>query len=173
MPRKRKGDFLKEIMHFHYMTNKATPKDKPPELGAMKSIISINHSLDIITTHLVCLNHAPKYRRIFSRKYINFSLFTPKLTPLWRGSWNLQFLASLPYRCNIPNVVQIGQAVLKKKMLTQNGGRRTPTRSNILDSYFLRRILVTQENNIFIRQEGQYSYNIKFIVRRTNDHKMR
>ena len=39
------------------MTYKATPQDKPHEPGVMKFKILINHSLDIITTHLVCLNH--------------------------------------------------------------------------------------------------------------------
>ena len=53
------------------------------------------------------------------------------------GSWNLQFLVSLPYRCYIPNLVKIGSVVLEKKMLTDNGRRtthdtrrRTPTHSN-------------------------------------------
>ena len=46
------------------------------------------------------------------------------------GSWNLQFLVSLPYRCYVPNLVKIGSVVLEKKMLTDDTRRRTPTHSN-------------------------------------------
>ena len=58
----------------------------------------------------------------FLKKYSNFTLFIPKLPPLWVpwGSWNLQFLVSLPYRCYIQNLVKIGPVVLEKKMLTHN-----------------------------------------------------
>ena len=37
------------------------------------------------------------------------------------GSWNLQFLVSLPYRCYIPNLDMIGPVVIEKKMLTHDG----------------------------------------------------
>ena len=33
----------------------------------------------------------------------------------------LQFLVSLPYRCDIPNLVKIDSAVLEKKMLMDDG----------------------------------------------------
>ena len=51
------------------------------------------------------------------------------------GSWNLQFLVPLPYRCYIPNLVKIGQIVLEKKThvarrTTDDGRPRTPTHSN-------------------------------------------
>ena len=69
----------------------------------------------------------------FFKKYINFTLFTPKLPPLgvW-GSWNLQFLVSLHY---ILNLVKIGQVFLENKMLTQerttdDERRWTQTHSN-------------------------------------------
>ena len=39
--------------------------------------------------------------------------------PLGWGSWNLQFLVSLPYGCCIPNLVKIGPVVLEK-MLTHD-----------------------------------------------------
>ena len=98
----------------------------------MKFTILVNPSLVIITIHLICLNHASEKRRSFFKKYINFTLFTPKLRylPLGGGSWNLQFLVSLPYRCYIPNLVKIGPGVLEKKMLTHDPQRRTPTHSN-------------------------------------------
>ena len=56
--------------------------------------------------------------------------FYPQITSPWgRGSWNLQFLVSLPYRCYIPNLVKIDTVVLRK-MLTLDTRRRTPTHSN-------------------------------------------
>ena len=55
-----------------------------------------------------------------------FYTFYPKITSPWgRGSWNLQFLVSLPYRCYIPNLVTIGPVVLEKKILTHDGRRTT------------------------------------------------
>ena len=46
----------------------------------------------------------------------------------WRWKWN--FLVSLPYRCYKLNLVKIGSLVLEKKMLTDDGRRRTPSHSN-------------------------------------------
>ena len=52
----------------------------------MKFTILVNPSLDIITIHFVCLNHASENREEdFFNKYINFTLFTPKLHPLLVG----------------------------------------------------------------------------------------
>ena len=39
------------------------------------------------------------------------------------GSWNSQFLVSLPYICHIPNLVMIWPVVLEKKILTHDGRR--------------------------------------------------
>ena len=60
----------------------------------------------------------------FLKKYINLTLFNPKITsPLDGGHeiYNLQFLISLPYRCYIPNLVRIGPVVAEEKMLTHDG----------------------------------------------------
>ena len=69
-------------------------------------------------------------KKIF-KEIQQFYTFYPKITSLlgW-GSWNLQFLVSLPYRCYIPSLVKIGPIVLEKKMLTHDARRRTPTHSN-------------------------------------------
>ena len=52
--------------------------------------------------------------------------FYSKITSPWGGvgDWILHFLVSLHYRCNIPNLVKIGQVYLEKKML-MHGGQRT------------------------------------------------
>ena len=63
----------------------------------MKFTILVDPSLVIITTHLVCLNHAPELRRRFFKKYINFTLFTPKLPPLGVGGHEIyNFLSPYP-----------------------------------------------------------------------------
>ena len=55
-----------------------------------------------------------------------FYTFYPKITsPLGGGSWNLQFLVSLPYRCYIPNLFKLGPVVLEQKMLTHDARRTT------------------------------------------------
>ena len=67
-----------------------------------------------------------------------FYTFYPQTTSPWgEGSWNLQFLVFLPYRCYIPILVKIGPVVLVKKILTdderrtpQDTRRQTPTHSN-------------------------------------------
>ena len=81
--------------------------------GVMKFTILVDPSFGIITIYLVCLNHAPEYRR-YDMKYNNFTLYTPQnYLPL--GWWVMKFtiLVSLPYRCYIPNLVKIGPVVLE------------------------------------------------------------
>ena len=58
-----------------------TPQHKDPCPGGYE-IYNFYHSLVIITIHLLCLKHAPEYRRRIFKKYINFTLFTPRLPPL-------------------------------------------------------------------------------------------
>ena len=58
------------------------------------------------------------------------SILPQNYLPFGWGSWNLQFLVSLPYRCYIPNLVRIGPVVSEEKMLTHDGRRQTPTHSN-------------------------------------------
>ena len=60
-------------------------------------------------------------------QYIIFTLFTPKF-PLFGvgwGSWHLQFLVSLTYRCYMLNLVKIGPVVICQKMLTDDGRNTT------------------------------------------------
>ena len=71
---------FKEIMQFHYMTSTRTPTP-----GVMKFTILVDPSVVIITTYMVCLIYAWELRRRFLKKYSNFTLFSPKLPPLWIG----------------------------------------------------------------------------------------
>ena len=59
------------------------------------------------------------------KKYLNFTLFTPKLPPLGVGVKKFIIYVSLPYIFYILNLVKISPVVLEN-MLT-HGGRRTMT----------------------------------------------
>ena len=62
------------------MTYMATPQQKVPWAEIMKATILVDSSLVIITIHLVFLSHAPEEReRFFLKKYINITLFTPRV----------------------------------------------------------------------------------------------
>ena len=80
----------------------------------------------------VCLNYAWKKKSRFLKKSCIFTIWliwprpNTKLLP-W-GSWNLQFLVSLPYKCYIPNLVKIGPVVLEKMLI--HDSQQTPTHSN-------------------------------------------
>ena len=65
----------------------------------------------------------------FSRNTSILHFLPQNYLPCSRGSWNFQFLVSLPYRCHVPNLVKIDLVVIEKKMIT-NDWRRTPTHSN-------------------------------------------
>ena len=59
------------------------------------------------------------------------NLFLPQNNlPLGGGSWSLQFLLSLPYRCYIPNLEWIGPVVLEEKKMLTTDDERTTTYSN-------------------------------------------
>ena len=59
-------------------------------------------------------------KKIFKEIH-QFYTFYPQITTPWGGgSWNLQFLVSLQYRCYILNLIKIGPVVLEK-MLTHDG----------------------------------------------------
>ena len=60
------------------------PSTRTPVPGVMKFTISVDPSLVIITDayRIVCLIHAQDKRRRFFKRYINFTLFTPKSSPL-------------------------------------------------------------------------------------------
>ena len=105
---------LKEIMHFlyHLYGHTLAQEPLPRGGGVMKFIILVDPSLVIITKYALFVWTTPWSR--FLKKYINFKVFTLKVTSPWDGeSWILQFLVSLPYRCNIPTLVKIGRVVLK------------------------------------------------------------
>ena len=59
------------------------------------------------------------------KKYISFTRFTQNYLPFGWGSWNLQVLVSLPYKCCIPYLVKIGPLVLEKKSF-RHVARRQP-----------------------------------------------
>ena len=73
----------------------------------------LGHDYYILGLSDLCLGVKKK---IFKKIY--FTLFTPKLPPLW----NLHFLVSLPQRCYTPNLIKFGSVnvVLDKKMLTHD-----------------------------------------------------
>ena len=61
-----------------------SPFTKTPSLGIIKFKILVNPFLVIITIYSVCLTYAQEWRR-FLKKYINLTLFTPKLSSLGNG----------------------------------------------------------------------------------------
>ena len=91
-----KKKIFKGIMLAHYMTYGHAPRTRTPAPGVMECTNLVDPSLVITTIHFVCLNHAPELRRRFFMKYINFTIFNPKLSPLRVGSWNLHKCLS-PY----------------------------------------------------------------------------
>ena len=80
-PRGQKKIF-KEIMHFHCTTYMATPQhyNLSPRVHEIYKFGRPTLGSHYYT--LVCLNHAPEWKRRFLKKYINF---TPKFPPL--GVW--------------------------------------------------------------------------------------
>ena len=71
---------------------------------------------------LILSETCPRIEKKIFFKIHQFDTFNPKISSrLGGGSWNLQFLVSLPYRCYIPNLVKIGSVVLQKKMLMDDG----------------------------------------------------
>ena len=69
----------------------------------------------------------PWYREDFLEKYINFTLFTPKLAPFFGGpiKFIISCLLTLPYICYISHLVHIGPVVLEKNMLMCDARRTT------------------------------------------------
>ena len=81
---------FKEIMHFHYMNFMASPCTRSPDPGGHE-IYNLGRPFLRIYLHLVCLNHALELRSRFLKKYINFTLFTPKLPPLEVGDHEISY----------------------------------------------------------------------------------
>ena len=99
-------------------------------------------------------------KRIF-KKYINLTIFTPKLLPLGVGLWKYNLscclcLVSLPYRCYTPYLVKIVPVVLEKKMLTHDGRRRTATNSNRSTKLIHVKLRFHQPKNLSIKN-GDFS----------------
>ena len=73
------------------------PSTRTPAPGVMKFTILLHPSFVIITIYLVSLINAWEQRRRLFKKYINFTLFTPKLPPLWVGGHDIyKFLSPYP-----------------------------------------------------------------------------
>ena len=71
-----------------------TPQHKKPCPGGYE-IYNFYHSL-VITLSL-SESYTPEYRRRIFKKYINITLFTPKLPPLWVGGHEIyNFLSPYP-----------------------------------------------------------------------------
>ena len=93
--------------------------------GVMKITILVDLSMVIITIHLVCIDHAPEYRRRSFKRYINFTLFTIQIPPL--GMRAMKFIISCVLTQQMLHT-KFGPVVLVKEDV--NGRRRTPTNSN-------------------------------------------
>ena len=75
----------------------ATPLHKNPCPGGHEIYKFGRPPLVIITIHLVYMDYALDQSRKNFKKYINFTLFTPKLSPLGeRGHKIYNFLSSYP-----------------------------------------------------------------------------
>ena len=69
-------------------------------------------------------------------------------SPWGGGSYNLQFLVSLLYRCYTPKLVQIGSVyVVLEKMLTDDDGRQAIAIGHLSDSDDLIKILITNQES--------------------------
>ena len=73
-------------------------KHKNPCTGDHEIHNFVDPFLVIITIYLFCLNHALEQRgRFLKKKNINFTIFTPKVPPLWVGGHEIyNFLSSYP-----------------------------------------------------------------------------
>ena len=92
----------------------------------MKFIILVDPSLVIITTYTWFVWSMPWCREEdFLRNTAILHFLPTNYLPFGWGSWNLQFLVFLPYRCYIQNLVKIGPVVLEKKMLNHEARRTT------------------------------------------------
>ena len=108
--------------------------------GVMKFAILVELSFVIITKHLVCIIHAPEQRRRFLKKYINFTLVTPKLPPFGarsRDIYNILFPHPTVAKYHI--WLRLAPLFLRKRCqcttddgrhTTDDRRRRTPTHSN-------------------------------------------
>ena len=65
----------KQSFSLQYMTYMAIPQHKKPCPGVMKFT-------NLVDLSSVCLIYAQEQRRRFLKKYINLTLFSPKLSPL-------------------------------------------------------------------------------------------
>ena len=85
-------------------------KHKNSGPGIMKFRTFVNSSVFLITTHLVCLNHAPKKKRRNSKKYINFTLFTKRLSSFSVGVMKFTISCFLTGQM-LQNLVPRGQKI--------------------------------------------------------------
>ena len=103
---------FKEITHFIW----PRPSTRTPAPGVMKFTILVDPSLVIITTYLVCLINAWEQRRRFFKKYINFTLFTPKLPPLGMGGHEIyNFLSPYPTDATYQICLRLAQQFLRRR----------------------------------------------------------
>ena len=128
----RRGRVLKNISFSLYDLYGLTYDIRTPAQRVVVFIILLYPSVVINIIYLVCLIYAHEQRRRFLKKYTNFTLSIPKLSPLKWESWNLLSVVLLPYRCYIPNLVTIWI----DKMLTDNDGRQTIATQMTLKRYF-------------------------------------
>ena len=107
-----------------YRVGRKTPKTKKTNKNPCSgSHESYNLSKPFRGHHYYTFSLSEPCRKVFSKKYINFTIFTPTLPPL--GIIEFTISCFLPYRCYIPNLAKIEPIVLEKKMLTHDGRRTT------------------------------------------------
>ena len=99
------------------MTDMATPQHKNP--------CPEGHEMYNFGHHYYTLRLSEPCPLVEKKKYICFTRFTQNYLPFGWGSWNLQVLVSLPYKCCIPYLVKIGPLVLEKKSF-RHVARRQP-----------------------------------------------
>ena len=108
----------------------ATALHKIPALRVIKFTI-YNFGRPLLGHHNYTLSlHGPRPggENIF-KKYINFTLFPPKITSPWDGGGGMKFTISSPLilqMLHILNLVKIGPEVVEKKNI-----RRTNTTSDV------------------------------------------
>ena len=102
-------------------------------------------------------------------KIQQFYTFYPKITyPLDGGSWNLQFLVFLPYRCYILNLVKIGPVVLEdvnSRRTSHDDGRQPIAIGHLSDSGDLKNMY--RFENFEVQWSNVYQRGLSFLTRGT------
>ena len=125
---------FKQIMHFHYMTYMATPQPWGHIIYSFGRPF-LDHRYYTLSLTELCPGEEKIFKEIL-QFYTSYSQNTPPppLVGVGRGSWNLQFLVFLPYRCYIPFGKDWPSSSWEEDVNARrpphDEQRRTPTHSN-------------------------------------------